>query len=145
MVAFVDAHRAEYGVEPICAELPIAQSTYFEHKARQADPRRLPKRVQRDAELCNSIQRVWAENFRVYGARKVWRQLRREGVSVARCTVERLMGRLGLHGVVRGRRCRTTIPAEVAERPLDRVQRQFHATRPNQLWVADFSVPQQAA
>ena len=139
MVAFVDAHRAEYGVEPICAELPIAPSTYYEHKARQADPGRLPPRVQRDAELCTSIQRVWGENFRVYGARKVWRQLRREGVSVARCMVERLMGRMGLHGVVRGRRCRTTIPADIAERPLDRVQRQFTATRPNQLWVADFT------
>jgi putative transposase len=139
MVAFVDANRAEYGVEPICQQLPIAPSTYFEHKARQADPTRLPPRVQHDAELCNSIQRVWHENFRVYGARKVWRQLRREGVSVARCTVERLMGRLGLRGVVRGRRCRTTIPAAVAERPLDRVQRQFHAMRPNQLWVADFT------
>jgi len=139
MVAFVDAHRAEHGVEPICAELPIAPSTYYEHKARQTDPGRLPARVRRDAELCTSIQRVWGENFRVYGARKVWKQLRREGVCVARCTVERLMGRLGLHGVVRGRRCRTTIPAAVAERPLDRVQRQFHATRPNQLWVADFT------
>ena len=114
MVAFVDAHRAEYGVEPICAELPIAPSTYYEHKARQADPGRLPPRVQRDAELCTSIQRVWGENFRVYGARKVWRQLRRDGVPVARCTVERLMGRMGLHGVVRGRRCRTTIPADIA-------------------------------
>ena len=139
MVAFVDAHRAEYGVEPICAELPIAPSTYYEHKARQTDPERLPPRVRRDAELCTSIQRVWGENFRVYGARKVWRQLRREGVTVARCTVERLMGRMGLHGVVRGRRCRTTIPADIAERPLDRVQRQFTATRPNQLWVADFT------
>jgi transposase InsO family protein len=139
MVAFVDAHRAEYGVEPICAELPIAPSTYYEHKARQADPGRLPRRVQRDAELCTSIQRVWGENFRVYGARKVWRQLRREGVSVARCTVERLMGRMGLHGVVRGRRCRTTIPAEISERPLDRVQRHFTASRPNQLWVVGFT------
>jgi transposase InsO family protein len=139
MVAFVDAHRAEYGVEPICAELPIAPSTYYEHTARQANPGRLPPRVRRDAELCTSIQRVWGENFRVYGARKVWRQLRREGVPVARCTVERLMGRMGLHGVVRGRRCRTTIPAEIAERPLDRVQRQFTASRPNQLWVADFT------
>ncbi len=139
MVAFVDAHRDEYGVEPICAEMPIAPSTYYEAKARQADPRRLPRRVQRDAELCNSIQRVWGENFRVYGVRKVWRQLRREGVPVARCTVQRLMGRLGLRGVVRGRRCRTTIPAEVTERPLDRVQRVFVASRPNQLWVADFT------
>jgi len=137
MVGFVDAHRAEYGVEPICAELPIAPSTYYAHKARQADPGRVPPRVRRDAELCTSIQRVWNDNFRVYGARKVWRQLRREGLPVARCTVERLMGRLGLRGVVRGRRCRTTIPADLAERPLDRVQRCFAASRPNQLWVAD--------
>ena len=139
MVAFIDAHRAEYGVEPICAELPIAPSTYYEHKARQADPGRLPPRVVRDAELCTAIQRVWDENFRVYGARKVWKQLRREGRPVARCTVERLMRQQGLAGVVRGRRCRTTIPAALAERPLDRVQRQFTASRPNQLWVADLT------
>ena len=139
MVAFIDAHRAEYGVEPICAELPIAPSTYYAHKARQADLRRLPPRVVRDAALCTAIRRVWDENFRVYGARKVWRQLRREGVAVARCTVERLMGRLGLQGMVRGRWCRTTIPTELAERPLDRVQRQFTASRPNQLWVADLT------
>jgi transposase InsO family protein len=139
MVAFIDAHRAEYGVEPICAELPIAPSTYYECKAREADPGRLPPRVRRDAELCTSIQRVWDENFCVYGARKVWRQLRREGRPVARCTVERLMGRLGLKGVVRGRRCRTTIPADLAERPADRVQRQFTASRPDQLWVADLT------
>jgi transposase InsO family protein len=139
MVAFIDAHRAEYGVEPICAELPIAPSTYYAHKARQADPGRLPPRVVRDAALGTAIRRVWEENFRVYGARKVWKQLQREGVAVARCTVERLMGRLGLQGVVRGRRCRTTLPATLAERPLDRVQRQFTATRPNQLWVADLT------
>jgi putative transposase len=139
MVAFIDAHRAEYGVEPICAELPIAPSTYYEHKAREADPGRLPPRTVRDAELCTSIQRVWDENFRVYGARKVWKQLRREGRPAARCTVERLMSRLGLKGVVRGRRCRTTIPVGLADRPADRVQRQFHALRPNQLWVADFT------
>jgi putative transposase len=139
MVAFIDAHRAEYGVEPICAELPIAPSTYYEHKARQADPGRLPPRVRRDAELCTSIQRVWDENFCVYGTRKVWRQLQREGRPVARCTIERLMRRLGLAGVVRGRRCRTTIPAEVGDRPADRVQRQFTASRPDQLWVADLT------
>jgi transposase InsO family protein len=139
MVAFIDAHRAEYGVEPICAELPIAPSTYYAYKARQADPGRLPPRVVRDAALGTAIRRVWEENFRVYGARKVWKQLQREGVAVARCTVERLMGRLGLQGVVRGRRCRTTLPATLAERPLDRVQRQFTATRPNQLWVADLT------
>ncbi len=90
-------------------------------------------------ELCTSIQRVWDENFRVYGASKVWRQLKREGSPVARCTVERLMRRLGLEGVVRGRRCRTTIPADLAERPADLVNRDFTATGPNQLWVADLT------
>jgi putative transposase len=139
MLAFIDAHRGEFGVEPICKQLPIAPSTYYEHKSRHADPSRLPPRVQRDAELSGSIRRVWDENFRVYGARKVWRELRREGVPVARCTVERLMRRAGLCGVVRGRRMRTTIPAEIDQRPLDRVQRQFVASRPNQLWIADFT------
>jgi putative transposase len=139
MVAFVDAHRAEHGVEPICEQLPIAPSTYYEHKARQADPERLPPRLQRDSALIPEIRRVYEENFRVYGARKVWRQLRREAFVVARCTVERLMHSLGLQGVVRGRRCRTTIADERAERPLDRVNRQFHASRPNELWVADFT------
>ncbi len=139
MVAFIDAHRAEYGVEPICAELPIAPSTYYELKARQADADRRPARARRDEELRLVIRRVWEENFRVYGARKVWRQLQREGFVVARCTVERLMRQLGLAGVVRGRRCRTTIPADLADRPADRVQRQFTASRPNQLWVADFT------
>jgi len=139
MLAFIDAHRGEYGVEPICKQLPIAPSTYYEHKSRQADPSRLPPRVQRDAELSGSIRRVWDENFRVYGARKVWRELRREGVPVARCTVERLMRRAGLCGVVRGRKKRTTIPAEIDQRPLDHVQRQFVASRPNQLWIADFT------
>jgi transposase InsO family protein len=132
------APRRVWGRADLC-ELPIAPSTYYEHKARQADPARLPARTVRDAELCTSIQRVWDENFRVYGARKLWKQLRREGRLVARCTVERLMSRLGLKGVVRGRRCRTTIPVDLADRPADRVQRQFHASRPNQLWVADFS------
>ena len=139
MVAFIDAHRSEYGVEPICAELPIAPSQYYEHKARQGDPSRIPLRRQRDAELCSEIQRVHAENFQVYGARKVWRQLKREDIRVARCTVERLMRSQGLQGVVRGRKCRTTIADAAAERPLDRVNREFKATRPNQLWVADFT------
>ena len=139
MVAFIDAHRAEHGVEPICKQLPIAPSTYCEHKARQADPERLPPRLQRDSVLIPEIQRVYEENFRVYGARKVWRQLRREAFGVARCTIERLMHSLGLQGVVRGRRCRTTIADEMAERPLDRVNRQFQASRPNELWVADFT------
>ncbi|BAN70113.1 transposase orfB IS3/IS911 family [endosymbiont of unidentified scaly snail isolate Monju] len=119
--------------------LPIAPSTYYEHKAREADPQRLPRRLQRDRALSDEIRRIWEENFQVYGARKVWRQLNREGIEVARCTVERLMRVMGLRGVVRGRRCRTTIGDTTAERPLDRVKRQFTATRPNQLWVADIT------
>ncbi len=139
MIAFIDAHRDEHGVESICKQLPIAPSTYYEHKSRQVDLTRLPARVQRDAELSGAIRRVWDENFRVYGARKVWRQLHRDGIPVARCTVERLMRQQGLCGVVRGRKKRTTFPANIAERPLDRVQRQFVASRPNELWIADFS------
>ena len=139
MAAFIDAHRDAYGVEPICAQLPIAPSLYYERKARQADPERVPPRLRRDEALRPEIQRIHEENFGVYGARKVWRQLGREDIDVARCTVERLMRSLGLQGVVRGRKCRTTIGDESAERPLDRVNRQFVATRPNQLWVADFT------
>ena len=139
MVSFIDEHRDEYGVEPICAQLPIAPSTYYEHKAREADPGRLPPRVRRDRELSDEIQRVWDENFCVYGARKVWRQLNREQFAVARCTVERLMRILGLQGVVRGQTCRTTVSDNTADRPPDLVQRQFTATRPNQLWVADIT------
>lgn len=139
MIAYIDDHKDRYGVEPICAVLPIAPSTYYEHKARVAAPERLPPRVKRDQALSSEVRRVWEENFQVYGARKVWRQLNREGIPVARCTVERLMRAQGLHGVVRGRRCRTTIGDEVADRPLDRVNRQFTATRPNQLWVADIT------
>ena len=139
MVSFIDAHRAEYGVEPICAQLPIAPSQYYEHKAREADATRLPSRLQRDRALMPQIQRIHEENFSVYGARKVWRQLGREDIAVARCTVERLMRSLGIQGVVRGRKCRTTTADDCAERPLDRVKRQFQASRPNQLWVADFT------
>ena len=139
MTAFVDEHRNVYGVEPICGMLPIAPSTYHEQKAREADPTRLPERTQRDAALCDEISRVWQENRRLYGARKVWRQLQREGFGVARCTVERLMGRLGIAGAVRGKKYRTTIPDELAAHPADLVQRDFTATRPNQLWVADLT------
>jgi len=139
MVSFIDAHRDVYGVESICAQLPIAPSTYYEHKAREADPGRLPPRVRRDRELAGEIRRVWDENFQVYGAKKVWRQLNREQIPVARCTVERLMGVLDLQGAVRGKVYKTTIPDDAAERPADLVQRQFQAERPNQLWVADFT------
>jgi transposase InsO family protein len=140
MVAFIDDHREEYGVEPICRVLPIAPSIYYERKAREADPSRLPQRAIRDAELREEIERVWKENFGVYGARKVWRQLVREKVEVARCTVERLMREMGLQGAVRGRKYkRTTIVDEGTQRPADLVRRDFTAKRPNQLWVADLT------
>jgi putative transposase len=139
MVTYIDEHKARFGVEPICTQLPIAPSTYYESKAREADPSRLPLRSRRDGVLKDEIQRVWDENFRVYGAYKVWRQLNREQITVARCTVERLMRSLGLQGAVRGRSCKTTISDDAADRPADLVNRQFTATRPNQLWVADIT------
>jgi len=138
-VSFIDSHRKHYGVEPICRQLPIAPSTYYAWKVRERYPERVPPRIQRDQSLVIDIARVWEENFRVYGVRKVWRQLRREGIQVARCTVERLMKALGIQGVVRGRRCRTTISDTAVDKPADLVQRQFNATRPNQLWVADIT------
>jgi transposase InsO family protein len=140
MVSFIDAHREAHGVESICKQLPIAPSTYYEMKARQADPSRRPPRAKRDAQLEPEIQRVYEENFRVYGAEKVWRQLKRENWKVARCTVERLMARLGLYGAVRGgKKYRTTIADPASACPADLVNRQFQAERPNQLWVADFT------
>ena len=139
MIAFIDDHRDVYGVEPICRVIPIAPSTYYEAKARERDPARWPARTQRDAVLREEIGRVWRAHRRVYGARKVWRQLGREGITTARCTVERLMRADGLEGVVRGRRVRTTIPDLLADRPRDLVERAFVASPPNQLWVADFT------
>jgi transposase InsO family protein len=140
MVTFIDQHRASYGVEPICAVLPIAPSTYFRHKARQREPGKRCARARRDEALRAAIQRVWDANHQVYGPRKVWKQLRREGYRVARCTVERLMRAMGLRGASRGRAwVITTHPGASAERPADLVDRQFRATRPNQLWVADFT------
>jgi putative transposase len=140
MVGFVEEHRETYGVEPICAMLPIAPATYYEHRARQRDPDRRPARARRDDELKVHIWRVFVENFSVYGAEKIWRQLRREGIAVARCTVERLMRQMGLRGAVRGRAFRvTTVADETAVRPPDLVEREFHASRPNQLWVADLT------
>ena len=136
MVSFIDAHRETYGVEPICAELPIAPSTYYESKAREAGRAPLPARTRRDAELRTEIKRVWEENYGVYGVRKVWRQLNREGLAAGRCTVARLMGEMGLRGVVRGRRSKTTMGANELARPADRVNRVFEASRPNALWVA---------
>lgn len=136
---FIDDHREEYGVGPICKVLPIAPSTYYAHKAREADPALRSARSQRDEELRMEIRRVWEANFRVYGVRKVWRQMNREGISVARCTVARLMREMGLRGAVRGRRVKTTLPADLADRPLDLVERDFAAGGPNELWVSDLT------
>jgi putative transposase len=144
MVSFIDEHRDAYGVEPICRVLPIAPSTYYEHQARRRNPERRPKRAKRDEKLQVEIKRVWDENHGVYGADKVWRQLRREkdtkDLKVARCTVERLMREKGLQGVVRGRAFKvTTVSNSSASAPPDLVQREFAADRPNQLWVADLT------
>ena len=136
---FIDEHREEYGVEPICRVLPIAPSTYRAHAARLADPALLSERAKRDAGLRPEIRRVWEENFAVYGVRKVWRQLNREGVAVARCTVARLMTEMGLAGAVRGKPVKTTVSNPATPCPEDRVNRQFNAPRPNALWLSDFT------
>ena len=136
---FIDEHREDYGVEPICNVLPIAPSTYRAHARRIADPSRLSDRAKRDAALRPAIQRVWDENFQVYGVRKVWRQLNREGIAVARCTVARLMTEMGLAGAVRGKGMKTTVPDPAAPCPKDRVNREFHAPEPNRLWLSDFT------
>lgn len=139
MIAFIDDHREAHGVEPICKVLPIAPSTYHARVAGRRDPAKLSARARRDACLCEKIQHVFDENFGVYGARKVWRQLIRQGETVARCTVERLMRAMGLRGVVRGKPIRTTVSDKAAPCPLDKVNRQFVTDRPNTLWVSDFT------
>lgn len=139
MIAFIDDHRPVYGVEPICKVLPIAPSTYHDHVAKRRDPAKRSDRVKRDEVIKIEIRRVFEENFRVYGVRKVWRQLKREGIAVARCTVARLMKAMGLQGVVRGKRAKTTISDAAVPCPLDRVNRQFAADHPNSLWVSDFT------
>src|SRR5664279_2703124 len=139
MIAFIDDHREVHGVEPICNVLPIAPSTYHAHVAKRANPEKLSARARRDMALKPEIARVFAENFEVYGVRKVWRQLQRESFAVARSTVERLMRGMGLRGVIRGKPVRTTISDKAAPCPLDHVNRQFHAPRPNALWVSDFT------
>jgi putative transposase len=140
MTSFIDDHRAEYGVEPICEVLPIAPSTYYERKACEADPSRRSLRARQDEKLKVEVRRVWDANLSVYGVRKVWKQLKREGFEVARCTVERLMGELGLEGVTRGRRFKvTTTSDDAAPRPLDLVDRDFAVERPNALWVSDLT------
>ena len=139
MIAFIDAHRDAYGVEPICRVLPIAPSTWHEHAARRADPSRLPARAKRDEVLKEEVRRVFDENFGVYGVRKVWRQMKREGFDIARCTVARLMRSMGLQGVIRGKPVKTTISDKAAPCPLDKVNRQFQSPAPNRLWVSDFT------
>jgi putative transposase len=139
MIAFIDDHRAVHGVEPICRELAIAPSTYHAHVVRRADPSKASARARHDALLRGHVRRVWEENFRVYGVRKVWRQLGREGIAVARCTVARLMRQMGLQGIVRGKTVRTTISDKAAPCPLDRVNREFRVPAPNRLWVSDFT------
>ena len=139
MITFIDDHRGAHGVEPICKVLPIAPSTYRAQAARRRDPVKLPARAKRDAALMAEIERVFEGNFRVYGVRKVWRQLKREGHDLARCTAARLMRTMGLQGVIRGKPVRTTISDKAAPCPLDHVNRQFKAPRPNALWVSDFT------
>ncbi len=139
MTPFVDEHRQRFGVEPICKALQVAPSAYRREAARKRNPALCPPRRQRDAALLPEIERVWNANLRVYGADKVWKQLGREHVEVARCTVERLMRGAGLRGAMRGKRVRTTMPDAKAACPLDRVNREFRAERPDQLWVSDFT------
>jgi len=139
MIAFIDAHRDVYGIEPICKVLPIAPSTYHAHVVQRADATKTSSRAQRDAGLRTQIRRVFDENYGVYGVRKVWRQLKRESIDVARCTVGRLMREMGLQGVVRGKVVRTTISDRATPCPADHVNRQFQAPRPNALWVSDFT------
>ena len=134
MTRYIEAYRERFGVEPICKALQAAPSSYYAARHRPPSARRL-----RDEALKLELRRAHAEHFGVYGTRKLWRQLQRQGTLVARCTVERLMRDLGLAGVVRGRHHRTTVSDEVAPRPADLVERDFHAPVPNRLWVADLT------
>jgi len=139
MTSFIDEHRSEYGVEPICRVLPIAPSTYHERVAQRRDPSRLAPRAQRDEAIKPEVRRVFNANFKIYGVRKVWQQMQREGFDIARCTVERLMRDLGLQGVIRGKPMKAAISDKATPCPLDQVNRQFHAPAPNMLWVSDFT------
>jgi transposase InsO family protein len=140
MIAFISDHREAHGVEPICKVLPIAPSTYYADVARRRDPARLSARARQDAAMKIEVRRVFDENFRVYGVRKVWRQLKRDGFDIARCAVSRLMRDMGLQGAIRGKSVRTTMSDKAAPCPLDRVNRQFKAPRPNVLWLSDFTL-----
>ncbi len=138
-MSFIDAHREELGIEPICRELAVAPSSYHEHAVRLADPGRRPARVRRDDDLKEDIKRVHENSFGLYGSRKVWHQLRREGIAVAKCTVERLMRTMGLAGVRRGKTTVTTVSNPKTPCPLDKANREFRVSRPNALWVVDFT------
>jgi transposase InsO family protein len=139
MIAFIEEHRDAIGVEPICKHLPIAPSTFYDHMAKRADPDLLSDRAKRDMALRPEIARVWEQNHKVYGVRKVWRQMRREGFDIARCTVARLIRDMGLEGVIRGTKPKTTIPDKSQPCPLDKVNCQFNPSAPNVLWVSDFT------
>ena len=139
MIAFIKEHRKVCGVEPICHVLQIAPSTFYAHLAVENDPDKASDRAKRDAELRPEMKRVWEDNLSVYGARKLWHAMRREGHDLARCTVERLIRDIGIEGVRRGKKVKTTWPDKALPCPVDRVNRQFRATMPNQLWVSDFT------
>ncbi len=139
MISFIDEHRSVLGVEPICRLLPIAPSTYYEVVAKRTDVDRLSARARSDMVMKVEIRRVFNENFQVYGVRKVWRQLQREGFDIARCTVARLMRTMGLQGIFRGKPVKTTVFDKRAPCPLDRVNRHFKAPAPNMLWLSDFT------
>lgn len=139
MIRFIEDHRDIHGVEPICRVLPIAPATFYDNLAKRRDLTRLSDRAKRDVELKPEIVRVFEENLSVYGARKIWHQMRREGFDIARCTVARLMKDIGIEGVIRGKKPRTTVLDKALPCPLDRVNRRFHAPAPNVLWVSDFT------
>jgi putative transposase len=139
VMSFIDSHREELGIEPICRELAIAPSSYHEHAARLADPAKRSARARRDDEIKQQIKRVHDDSSGLYGTRKVWHQMRREGATVAKCTIERLMRAMGLAGVRRGKTCVTTVSNPKAPCPLDKVNREFRVSRPNALWVVDFT------
>ena len=139
MIAFIKEHRKDLGVEPVCKVLPIAQSTFYAHVAIARNPELASDRAKRDVDLSLEIKRVWDENNQVYGIRKVWHQLQRETFTIARCTVARLMKRLAIHGVIRGKVKNTTVPDKGQPCPKDKVNRKFRAPAPNMLWVSDFT------
>ena len=145
MIAVIGDHREVQGVEPICRMRRIAPSACHARVAQRADPAKASPRVWQDLVLLSQIRRVREANFGLYGARKVWRQLGREGIAVARCRVERLMRQMGLRSAVRGKETRTTIADKASPCPADKVNRHFQAPHRNTLWVSDFSVPQKAA